>query len=217
MPMTLSLVAASILGGQAMTRSGKYKSLAFFGLAVTMVGMYLLSTMTTTSPHPVVLSYIVIVGLGLGIGIPVFNLAIQNAVDHGHLGVATATGQLFRQLGGTIGVAVMGTVMAHTMHNALAEKLAKTISLHQQARLPLELMGHLENPQLLLSPGKLAGMSHALPPDLRPVLQQVIVAMRESLNTGLSHVFLGASAAMLLAVVMVFFLKEVPLRTTMHK
>lgn len=217
MPMTLSLVAASILGGQAMTRSGKYKSLAFFGLAVTMVGMYLLSTMTITSQHSVVLSYIVIVGLGLGIGIPVFNLTVQNAVDHGHLGVATATGQLFRQLGGTIGVAVMGTVMAHTMHSALADKLTKTISMQQQMRLPQELMGHLENPQLLLSPDKLAGMSQALPQDLRPVLQQVILAMRESLNTGLSHVFLGASAAMLIAVLLVFFLKEIPLRTTIHK
>jgi EmrB/QacA subfamily drug resistance transporter len=217
MPMTLSLVAASILGGQAMSRSGKYKNLAFFGLAVTTVGMYLLSTMTMATPQTVTLAYIVIVGLGLGIGMPVFNLAVQNAVDHGHLGVATATGQLFRQLGGTIGVALMGTVMAHTMHSSLTAQLAQLISPRQQDRLPRELVSQMESPQLLLNPGKLAELSHTLPADLQTTLGQVIVAMREALNTGLSHVFLGASAAMLLAVVLVVFLKEIPLRTTMHK
>ena len=217
MPMTLSLVFASIFGGQSMTRTGRYKNLAFFGLAVTTVGMYLLSTLSGDTPHGVVLAYIVVVGLGLGIGMPVFNLTVQNAVDHGHLGIATATGQLFRQLGGTIGVAVMGTVMSHNMHTQLGLKLMQLISPERLVSLPKEVVRHLEDPQLLLNPGKLADLSQNLPADDQALLQQVIVAMREALNIGLSGVFSGAGLAMLLAVVLVFFLKEILLRSTVHK
>jgi EmrB/QacA subfamily drug resistance transporter len=217
MPMTLSLVFASIFGGQAMTRTGRYKNLAFFGLAVTTVGLYLLSTLDGDSERGVTLAYIVVVGLGLGIGMPVFNLTVQNAVDHGHLGIATATGQLFRQLGGTIGVAVMGTVMSHDMHVHLGIKLMDMISPEKLMTLPRNLVQHMEDPQLLLNPGKLAELSHSLPKDDQALLQQVIDAMRESLNYGLSSVFSGAGVAMILAVVLVFFLKEIPLRTTIDK
>ena len=217
MPMTLSLVFASIFGGQAMTRTGRYKNLAFFGLAVTTVGLYLLSTLNGDSERGVTLAYIVVVGLGLGIGMPVFNLTVQNAVDHGHLGIATATGQLFRQLGGTIGVAVMGTVMSNDMHVHLGLKLMEMIRPEKLVTLPKILVQHMEDPQLLLNPGKLAELNHRLPKDDQALLQQVIDAMRESLNFGLSSVFSGAALAMILAIVLVFFLKEIPLRTTMEK
>lgn len=216
MPMTLSLVVASIFGGQAMTRTGRYKNLAFFGLAVTAVGMYLLSTLDGGSEKGVTLAYIVVVGLGLGIGLPVFNLTIQNAVDHGHLGIATATGQLFRQLGGTIGVAVMGTLMAHNMRDTLGIKLMDMISPEILVRLPKNLVEHLDDPQLLLNPGKLADLRHTLPASDQSLLLQVIQAMRESLNAGLSSVFTWAGLAMIVAVLLVFFLREIPLRDTQH-
>ncbi len=217
MPMTLSLVIASILGGQAITRSGRYRNLAFFGMAVTAVGMYLLSTLTAHSAIGVTLAYIVIVGLGLGIGMPVFGLTVQNAVDHGHLGVATATGQLFRQLGGTIGVALFGTLMANQMHDNLASKLQQLGDPKALDGMPKQLLDHLEDPQLLLNPGKLAELAQHLPAEKQSLLAQIIDAMRSALNTGLEHVFLAGAIAMSFAVVMVFFLKEVPLRTTMHK
>lgn len=217
MPMTLSLVAASIFGGQAMSRSGRYKNLAFFGLAVTTVGMYLLSTLHVDSELPVTLAYIIIVGLGLGIGMPVFNLTVQNAVDHGHLGVATATGQLFRQLGGTIGVALFGTVMSHHMHSQLQARMGQLLNPQNMAELPAEVLEHLEDSQLLLNPGRLAELSDGLSESTRALLDQLILAMRDALNSGLSQAFLSAAIAMLVAVVLVFFLKEIPLRTTMHK
>ncbi len=217
MPMTLSLVCASILGGQSMTRTGKYKMLAFFGLAVTTVGMYLLSTLTGNTALGVTLAYVVVVGLGLGIGMPVFNLTVQNAVDHGHVGVATATGQLFRQLGGTIGVAVMGTAMSHNMHVTLTARLEQLIDTSTLATLPPGLVRHLEDPQLLLDPGKLADLTRNLTNTNQELIHQVINAMRDALHTGLTQVFLGGSLAMLVAMVLVFFLKEIPLRTTMHK
>ena len=217
MPMTLSLVVASILGGQAMSRSGRYKNLAFFGLAVTTVGMYLLSTLNVDSELPVTLAYIIIVGLGLGIGMPVFNLTVQNAVDHGHLGVATATGQLFRQLGGTIGVALFGTVMSHHMHSQLQSRMGQLLNPQNMAELPAEVLEHLEDSQLLLNPGRLAELTHNLSDSTRSLLEQLIAVMRDSLNSGLSQAFFSAAVAMLLAVVLVFFLKEIPLRTTMHK
>ena len=217
MPMTLSMVAASILGGRAITKMGKYKLLAFFGLAVTAVGMYLLSTMDAHTPTGVLMAYILVTGLGLGIGMPVFTLTVQNAVDHGYLGVATASGQLFRQLGGTIGVALMGTVMAHSMHTMLEANIKKVVDPQVMASLPKEVMSHLEDPQLLLNPQQLVHLTAHLPQETKTVIAKVIEVMREALNSGLANVFVSGALAMAVAIVFVFFLKEIPLRTTMHK
>ncbi|MAT49699.1 MAG: MFS transporter [Porticoccaceae bacterium] len=217
MPMTVSLIIASIFGGHAMTRSGRYKNLAFFGLAVTAAGLYLLSTLGPESRLDVTLTYIVIVGLGLGIGMPIFNLTVQNAVDHGHLGIATATGQLFRQLGGTIGVALMGTLMSHHMHQALSARLGNLLTPDTMAQLPTQITNHLEDPQLLLNAGELAKVNGGLSPENQAVVGQIISAMRGALNEGMSQVFAASCIAMLLAVVMVLFLREVPLRTTLHR
>ena len=85
------------------------------------------------------------------------------------------------------------------------------------ATLPEALKQHLEDPQLLLNPGRLADLNHALPPGTQQLVGDMITAMREALNAGLSHLFLAGAAVMFVAVLLVFFLKEVPMRMTMEK
>jgi hypothetical protein len=100
------------------------------------------------------------------------------------------------------------------MHGALMVKVENNPAL---STMPGQLVEHLEDPQLLLNPQKLSELAHQLPANAQEQLQLVIVSMREALNTGLSHVFQAGTIAMIFAVLLVFFLKEVPLRSTMHK
>jgi len=112
MPMTLSMVIASTVSGQIISRTGRYKKLALFGLAVMAAGLFSMSRMDVDTPLHTTVINIILVGAGLGISFPIFTLTVQNAVEHARLGVATASNQLFRQMGGTIGVSVMGTIFS---------------------------------------------------------------------------------------------------------
>lgn len=114
-PLSLGAVFGAILSGQLVSRIGRYRPLMLIGGAILTVGMYLLSTMGSDVSYLTVTLYMVIVGLGVGPSLPLYTLAIQNAVDVGKVGQATSASQFFRQIGGTVGVAIMGTVLATSL------------------------------------------------------------------------------------------------------
>jgi len=214
MPMTLSLVVGSAISGQIITKTGKYKLQALVGLAIMGSGMWLLTTMNTGTTNAVAIAYMIVVGLGLGISFPIFTLTVQNAVSDRLLGVATASTQLFRQLGGTIGVAVMGTVMNHRMSDRMAE-LASSLESDASA-VPPEAAGafeQLRDPQVLIDPSKLAAVERALPAGMEERFDAVVAALREALSYSLTGVFLTCAAVIVVAFALTLFLKEVPLRT----
>jgi MFS family permease len=115
MTMTLGLVGASAWGGNLITKTGKYKRQATLGLTVSVVGLLLLSQMDMNISQWQLVLYLILVGFGIGMGLKVFTLTVQNSVGQEYLGVATASTQLFRSMGGTVGVALLGTVLNTTM------------------------------------------------------------------------------------------------------
>ncbi len=121
-PMVLSLVVVSIVAGQVVSRTGRYKKLAVAGMAAVTGGLLWLSAVGTTTTGAQLTERMILVGAGLGIGMPIFNLIVQNAFDHSRIGVVTASVQLFRSIGATVGVAIMGSVL----NNRLAQNLAHT-------------------------------------------------------------------------------------------
>jgi EmrB/QacA subfamily drug resistance transporter len=219
MPLTLSLVLASSVSGSLITRTGKYKALAFAGMILMGVGMLLLSFMNTETTTWVAIIYMIIVGFGLGIGMPVFTVTVQNAVDRHMLGVATASTQLFRQLGGTIGVAIMGTILSISMQNKMASIAAETpvLDLSRLAPKEQQTLASLRSPQALMDSEKIGEMYEAFSPGNVSVLDTAIHHLREALSTALSSVFLFGSLVMVLAVALTFFLKEIPLRSSAKK
>ncbi len=111
-PLSLGLVFGSIVSGQLVSRFGRYRMLMLVGNAILLVAMYLFANMTPDIPYWQVTVYMIIGGLGVGPSMPLYTLAIQNAVDMRKIGQATSTSQFFRQIGGTVGAAVMGSVLA---------------------------------------------------------------------------------------------------------
>ncbi|HEX7004364.1 MAG TPA: MDR family MFS transporter [Trueperaceae bacterium] len=118
-PLTLGLVFGSVVSGQLVSRYGHYRFWMLLGGAILFVGVLLLSNMGPDISYLRVTVYMVIAGLGVGPSMPLYTLAIQNAVDVRKLGQATSASQFFRQIGGAIGTAVLGTVLATSLATSL--------------------------------------------------------------------------------------------------
>jgi EmrB/QacA subfamily drug resistance transporter len=114
-PFSLGVVMGSTTGGRLASRFGRYKPLMLIGGALLFFGVVLLSRMTEDVGYGTVTVYMVLCGLGLGPTLPLFPLAVQNAVDHSKIGQATAASQFFRQIGGLVGSAVLGAVLGFAL------------------------------------------------------------------------------------------------------
>ena len=123
-PMVLSLVIVSVMAGQFVSRTGRYKVLAVIGTLAITGGLLWLSTMGIHTTNKELTERMIVVGVGLGLGMPIFQLIVQNAFEHRLLGVATASVQLFRSIGATIGVAVMGSILNNQLRRHLAHLAA---------------------------------------------------------------------------------------------
>jgi EmrB/QacA subfamily drug resistance transporter len=184
-PMMLGVLVTSITSGQLISRYGRYRKFPIIGTAVMTVGLALLSRLGVGSSALEASLYMLVVGLGIGMTMQVLVLAVQNAVPHRFMGVATSGSLLFRQVGGSIGVALFGAIFANRLHANLAEQLPGV-------RLP--------------STADPASIRH-LPAGIHHVYVSVFA---ESLRP----VFLVAAAVGVVAFCLSWFLREVPLRKT---
>jgi EmrB/QacA subfamily drug resistance transporter len=122
-PLVMGLVVGNILSGQLVSRFGRYKPLMLIGLIIMVLGFGVAGfTLTVNSTYWEVFFKMIVMGLGLGPSIPLFTLAIQNAVSPTKIGVATASATFFRQMGSTIGVAILGSVFANVLSGDLKTK-----------------------------------------------------------------------------------------------
>jgi EmrB/QacA subfamily drug resistance transporter len=119
-PLTLGIVGGNVLAGQLVARLGRYKGIIVASLALAIVAFGLLGFgLGTSSTQRQVAFFMVLLGLGVGPSIPLYTLAVQSAVPVRQLGVATSTATFARQLGATVGLAVVGTIFATTFAAAL--------------------------------------------------------------------------------------------------
>ncbi len=122
-PMMLGLLLTSIASGFLISKFGRYKVFPIVGTVVMTVGLVLLWRLGTGSSLLTAAGDMLVVGLGIGMVMQVLVLAVQNSVDHRLLGVATSGAILFRQIGGSIGIALFGAVFANRLHANLAAAL----------------------------------------------------------------------------------------------
>lgn len=127
-PLTLGLVAGNIISGQIASRTGKYKNLMLAAMGILIAGFAVMAfTLSPESTQGEVTLKMVLIGIGLGPTIPLFTLAIQNAVPPEKTGVATSAATFFRSMGSTVGVAVLGTIFAINISANLKEYMAKAL------------------------------------------------------------------------------------------
>lgn len=141
-PMMMGLIVSSAVTGIIMSRTGRYRILPIISTAILCLGTILMSTIGPETDVLIISSYMVLVGLGIGPVMSVGVTAIQNAVPHHVLGVGTASANMFRQIGGSVGVAVLGAVFA----NRLGVELAVNGSSVGQGSVTVESIAALSEP-----------------------------------------------------------------------
>jgi EmrB/QacA subfamily drug resistance transporter len=185
-PLMGGLLVTSIISGQLISRYGRYKPFPIAGTAIMTVAVYLLSGLAVHTPIWHTILAMIVLGLGLGMVMQVLILAAQNAVDYRLLGVATSGSTLFRQIGGSIGVSAFGAIFSNRLASELAAKLPPGTRIPTAAN--PEVVKHL--PQAI----------HG------PYIQSFVDALQP--------VFLAATGISLLAFLLTWLLRELPLRQT---
>ena len=123
LPMMGGMLVTSIVSGQLISRTGRYKLFPVIGTGVMSLGLFLLSRLTVASSTWAAAFDMLLLGLGLGLVMQVLVIAVQNAVDYTDLGVATSGATLFRLVGGSLGTAILGAIFAHRLNVNLARLL----------------------------------------------------------------------------------------------
>nr|WP_276308546.1 MDR family MFS transporter [Thermoflavimicrobium daqui] len=121
-PMMISMILTSILGGQLVYKVG-IRSLMITGMAITTLAFGLLTTLDLDSSKFLAMGYLVVMGIGMGFVMPNLTLALQESFSKEELGVVTSSSQFFRNMGGTFGVAILGTVLNEKSTQLLNEKM----------------------------------------------------------------------------------------------
>ncbi|MBE2252924.1 MAG: DHA2 family efflux MFS transporter permease subunit [Myxococcus sp.] len=125
-PLVMGIVAGNVLSGQLASRFGRYKPFMLVALVVLTVGFLVMGfTLTASSTQSEVTLKMVLLGLGLGPSIPLYTLAVQNAVPPHQMGVATSMTTFFRSMGSTVGVAIVGSLFATTFSESVSTRLAQ--------------------------------------------------------------------------------------------
>nr|WP_325248159.1 MDR family MFS transporter [Amylibacter sp.] len=147
-PMTFGILFASTLSGRWMGRTGKYRWLPIIGTSCLIIGMLLLSRLQVDTTTPVFAISLAMVGAGMGCIFPVVTTAVQNAVPREQLGTATAAGLMFRQIGGSLAVAVFGAIFSARMAALVGDAVESAgeglqVSPAMLAQMPIEARAHL--------------------------------------------------------------------------
>ncbi|WP_329440134.1 MFS transporter [Streptomyces canus] len=187
LPMMAGIVGASIVSGQLISHTGRYRIWPILGSALSVVGMWLLSRLEVDTPRLHYSVWMAVLGAGIGMVMPVLILAVQNSVRPADLGTATSANNYFRQIGGSVGAAIFGTLFADRLADALTERLPTDAGLPDPTSL---------TPQLV----------HALPPELRD-------AYIRAYADAMPRIFLYLVPVLALGLLLAFFLEEKPLVT----
>ncbi|MFU8840668.1 MAG: MDR family MFS transporter [Nitriliruptoraceae bacterium] len=190
-PLMGGFILTSMVSGRLITRTGRYKAHPVTGTVLMALGLGLLSTMDVTTSRLGAGAFTAVLGIGLGMVMQNLVLIVQNDAPAADLGVATATIGFFRTLGGSIGTAVFGALMAAGLASRLAGALPDGVAID-----PAALQG---SPATILA--------------LEPEIRDVVV---DAFSGAVSMVFLAAVPLALVAVVLMLALPERPLRETRH-
>ncbi|WP_082487284.1 MDR family MFS transporter [Leifsonia sp. Root112D2] len=192
-PMMAALLISSIGSGQIVSKTGRYKWAPILGTAIVAVALFLLSTMTAGMPIWVICAYLAIMGLGLGLSMQILVLIVQNSFPIAQVGTATASNNYFRQIGASLGSAIVGSLFASRLATLLTERMPA-------------------------GAGGQSGSSNSFTPQivakLPSAVKDIIIG---AYNDALTPVFLYMVPLILVALILLCFIKEEPLATTIER
>jgi Na+/melibiose symporter-like transporter len=213
LPLMVGLIFSSIASGLIVARTGRYKWLTVGAIILMGVSTLLMTQLRAETPVGIVWVWMFIAGLGVGPTFAVFTLIVQNAVPFNMLGVATSNLTFFRQIGGTVALAIVGTLFASSFQEQLAPQMtasgvpAAVVNGFTQAMHS----GALDFNQLT-GTGDLGQSIAAAQPALAPVVPQIVAGIHEAFSLGVASTFIIGVGAAILAALAAAAMQELKLR-----
>jgi MFS family permease len=190
LPFMVTMLTMSIFSGRTISKRGSYRIFPIVGMAITTVGIYLLSTLGAGSSYLMLALFIAILGLGMGMVMQVLVLVVQNAVEYKDLGVATSSSTFFRSMGSVLGLSIFGAIFAHRFNYLMPRTLTK--------------------PELADLANRHLSVQQLTPKVMKTLLgyHHLVQVFADSIHT----VFVWGVPFSLAGFVITLFLREVPLR-----
>ena len=219
LPLIVGLIFSSIVSGLIVSRTGRYKWLVVGAIVVMGIGTALMTQLTADTPLPVVWAWMFLAGLGVGPTFSVFTIIVQNAVPFRQLGVATSNLTFFRQIGGSVALAIVGTIFGSTF----LEKIGPSMT---TAGVPADVVtgfgqatasGALDFNRLTgvgdLGTTILASLPPGVAPDVEPFIDNIVAGIRQAFSLGVAETFWIGVAAAIIAGLAAAVMIEHPLRS----
>ena len=218
-PLLLGLIGSSIVSGILVSRTGRYKAIVLAGLATMAVGLTLMTQLRADTDIPLLWLWMFITGAGIGPTLSVFTIIVQNAVPFSQLGVATSNLTFFRQIGGSVGLAITGTIFGSRLVEELPGQLtAAGVPAPAVTQFSGAGMGALD--ELVGVGGNLGQQILALVPEpfraqVEPLIPAIVGGIHQAFSIAVTATFQIGVVTTVLALVAAFVMRELPLRTTM--
>ncbi|MGO1542754.1 MAG: MDR family MFS transporter [Gulosibacter sp.] len=191
-PMMASMLIVSTFTGVLMSRTGRYKIWPIIGMVVLAVGVATLSFVTHETPTWFVCVLLALIGVGLGFSQQVLTLIVQNTFPNRVVGTATAANNYFRQVGGTLGSAIVGSLFVSRLSSILSQNLPADAA-------PAD------------------GVNSLTPEVVQSMPADVQLTVVTGYNEALMPIFLFMVPLILVSLIMVLFVKVVPLATKIER
>ena len=215
LPLMAGLIVSSIGSGLIVARTGRYKWLTVGAIILMGISTLLMTQLRADTPVPIVWLWMLISGLGVGPTFAVFTLIVQNAVPFHQLGVATSNLTFFRQIGGTVALAIVGTIFASSFQSEIVpQMLASGVPGDIVAGFAQGMQSGAIDFNQLTGTGDLGQTIVATQPALAPVAPQMVKGIHEAFSIGVAVTFWVGVGAAILAALAAAAMQELALRRT---
>jgi EmrB/QacA subfamily drug resistance transporter len=217
-PLLIGLIGSSIVSGILVSKTRRYKALILGGLATMAVGLTMMTQLTARTELPILWLWMFVTGVGIGPTLSVFTIVVQNAVPFSRLGVATSNLTFFRQIGGSVGLAITGTVFGTKLAEELPNQLGRAgVPSPIVERFGAATTGALD--ELVGVGGDLGDRILATVPEafravIEPVIPGIVLGIREAFSAAIAASFQVGVVTTVLAFVAALAMRELPLRTS---
>ena len=215
LPLLAGLIVSSVVSGQVISRTGRYRWIIVISMAFLSVGLLLMTQLNGETSLPQMWFWMVIAGIGIGPTLAAFTIVVQNSAPFAQLGAATGALTFFRQVGGTVGLAIGSTLFGSALATEIPQQMAK-------AGVPAEIAGRFAASGVgsdVSSVGDLgARILKSVPEQVRPLVEpyipKIVSAFHEAFSLAIaSGLWVSVAAAVIALVVVTIALPELPLRT----
>jgi len=224
-PMMIGIMGGSVVSGQLTMRTGHYKIFPVIGTALLTLSFFLMLTVDVDTGYPLLDLYFIMIGLGLGLCMQTLLIAVQNTVPAKDMGVATSSATFFRQMGGTLGVAVFLSLLFNSLPDKISSAFQSAagnpafLSAVQAAAQDPNSPSHataLALAQAQANPAAAASISDSLNTDssfLSTLDPAIARPFQEGYVASTQLVYIIGGVIMVIAFLLVLSMKELPLRT----